>query len=250
MPLKIDNETRDRIQASPLFVDLAENQFSKVLDGMAVIELEPGQHLFEQGMPAKAFFQLLEGSVKLTRLSPDGNEKVIDLIHPGQTFAEAVIFNGAPGYPVNAVSLSASHIVSIEAASYLDVLHKSPKACMDIMARISQRLHWLVNEVDRLTLHNATYRLVAYLLDQTPGASDETCDVCLSAPKHVIASRLSIKPETLSRTLKRLADAGLLEIQKDHVVLKEIGALKKLIQLESDAFPCTDKKNTVAAKIH
>ena len=250
MPLSITREIRGKIQANPLFADLDKDQFARVLNNATSIELESGQTLFEQGMPARAFFLLLEGSVKLTRLSPDGNEKVIDLIHPGQTFAEAVIFNGGPGFPVNAVVLSPSHLVSIDAAAYLDVLYDSPKACLDIMARISQRLHWLVNEVDRLTLHNATYRLVSYLLDQTAGASDESCDVCLSAPKHVIASRLSIKPETLSRTLKRLSDSGLVEIQKDHVVLKEIGALKKLIQLETDHFPCTDKKNTLAVEIH
>jgi len=241
VPLSITGETREKILANPLFADLDKNQFARVENDMTLIELESGQTLFEQGMPANAFFLLLEGSVKLTRLSPDGNEKVIDLIHPGQTFAEAVIFNGGPGYPVNAAVLAPSRLVAIDATAYLEVLHDSPKACLDIMARISQRLHWLVNEVDRLTLHNATYRLVSYLLDQAPGVSDKSCDVCLSAPKHVIASRLSIKPETLSRTLKRLSDSGLVEIRKDHVVLKEIGALKKLIQLESDAFPCSDK---------
>ncbi len=250
MSLGLTEESRKKIQANPLFSDLDRDQLARVLDGMTLIEMESGQTLFEQGMPAKAFFLLLEGSVKLTRLSPDGNEKVIDLIHPGQTFAEAVIFNGGPGYPVNAVALAPSRLVSIDAAVYLAVLHDSPKACLDIMARISQRLHWLVNEVERLTLHNATYRLVTYLLDQNPDASDKNCDVCLSAPKHVIASRLSIKPETLSRTLKRLSDSGLVQIQKDHVVLKEVDALKKLIQLDGGHFSCTDKKDTTAAEIH
>ena len=99
------------------------------------------------------------------------------------------------------------------------------------MAKLSQRLHWMVNEVDRLTLHNATFRLVCYLLSHISEDENNRRDVNLSVPKHVIASRLSITPETLSRSLKELSTQGLINLDGPQIDLVDVEKLRKLISL-------------------
>lgn len=91
----------------------------------------------------------------------------------------------------------------------------------------------MVNEVDRLTLHNATYRLVDYLLSHISKDNNDPTGVSLAAPKHVIASRLSIKPETLSRTLKDLSKQGLINLDGGQIELVDIEKLRQLISLEN-----------------
>jgi DNA-binding MarR family transcriptional regulator len=107
------------------------------------------------------------------------------------------------------------------------MLSESIDVCFQLMAAMSQKMHWLVNEVNRLSLHDATYRLVTFLLDQKPKTSNI---IHCKVPKNVIASRLSIKPETLSRILKKLSDKKLIKTNNNNYIeILDVEQLKNLI---------------------
>lgn len=99
------------------------------------------------------------------------------------------------------------------------------------MADMSRRLHRLLNEIDSLTLHNATYRLVRDLLGEPPDDVPQPPEIVLTAPKHIIASRLSIKPETFSRTLTRLSRDGLTAVRGNSIVLGDLRRLRQEAEL-------------------
>ena len=223
------------MRTNPMFMDLSENDFIQVLKKTILSSYKTGEVLFRQRDPAAEFFLLISGKVKLSLLSFEGNEKVVNIINEGQTFAEAIIFNGAPFFPVNAEVLSDILILRINAENYKAVLRHSPEACFKVMGCLSTRIHWLMNELDRLSLHNATYRLISYLLDSIPGDTPDPVtnpvEINLSIPKHVIASRLSITPETFSRTIRHLSKQGLLDIHDSHIVLKNPAELRLMISI-------------------
>lgn len=214
-----------------LLQPLGSDDFDEVAGTSHAIQLSDNSVLFEQGAELTNIYLLISGSVKLQRLAPSGDEKVIEIIRPGQTFAEAVLFFGGSQYPVSAITVSPSIVVGIEAKTYLKLLNTSNSLCINLLGKLSQRLHWMVNEVDRLTLHNATFRLVDYLLSHVSEDQRGRVDVTLNAPKHVIASRLSIKPETLSRTLKSLSKQGLIHLDGSQIELLEVDKLRQLISL-------------------
>lgn len=221
------NSMRQCVLLQPLDVE----DFDEVVRTAKASQLPENRVLFLQGSALSHIYFLISGGIKLQRLSPMGDEKVIEIIRPGQTFAEAVMFSGGAQYPVSAVAVSDSIVVGIHAGTYMTLLQKSNALSLNLLSKISQRLHWMVNEVDRLTLHNATFRLVDYLLSHISAESNERTEVSLIAPKHVIASRLSIKPETLSRTLKDLSKQGLISLDGSEIELIEIDKLRKLIYL-------------------
>jgi CRP-like cAMP-binding protein len=214
------------MRKSVLFGNLDDRQLDTILQHTQSVSLEEGQVLFEQERPACEIFMLESGRIKLARVSPEGHEKVIDLISPGSTFAEAIMFSRQHLYPVTASALHASQVLCFDAKTYTDILHQSTEACFAIMAQMSFRLHWQIGEIDRLTLHNATFRVVAYLLDQVPSTDRGMSRVQLNIPKHVVASRLSMTPETLSRTFSKLGRDGLIEIDENGMVLKDVGQLR------------------------
>ena len=230
--LQIDKHAAFAMRKSLLFKELSDEQFSSLLEKTRMISLGEGEFLFEQGQKMKEFFLLDAGQMKLTRLSSAGNEKVIDIIMPGQTFAEGVMFSGRGCYPVNAEAIADSRVICIDTQRYTELLRESVDACFGVMGHMSCRLHWQLNEIDRLTLHNATYRLVNYLLDQATSNSNDSTEVCLCAPKSVIASRLSIKPETFSRILHRLTEEGLIEVYNNQVVLSDIQKVRDFVHLD------------------
>lgn len=225
----------DELRRAYLFAELSEEQLAQVARDMRVLRFAKGAPLFAQGDPATRFFLVRRGQVKLYRLSPDGNEKVLELIQPGQSFAEALLFNDRPvAYPVHAEAVEASVVLSFDNAAFRALLRESVETCFRMMSAMSMRLHRQINEIDRLTLHNASYRLVNYLLQQLPEEVVASPNIRLTTAKSVIASRLSIKPETFSRILARLGRKGYLEVNGNNIVLRNVPALQAMVEGEED----------------
>ncbi len=220
---------RQMLRQVYLFDSLTDQQLDLVLQSMNTIKLAQRQSLFSYQQPAQRFYFVKTGQIKLFRVSPDGDEKVVEIIQPGKTFAEAIMFMERHTYPVNAEAIEPSDLYSFDMGTFIDLLKDSRQTCFRLMASMSQRLHGLVEEINNLTLQNATYRLVNYLLDQLPEGAVEAPSIHLSTPKSVIASRLSIQPETLSRTLARLSTRGLLDVQGSDIVLHDLNGLRALL---------------------
>lgn len=215
-----------------LFAEMAAPHLQTLVNGMQKIHLKAGDGLFRQGQPAERFFFLREGLVKLFRLSPEGDEKIIEIMRPGETFAEAVMFMGAQGrYPVNAEAVNESHLYAFEQKTFLNLLRESSDATFGLLGSMSRRLHMLVNQIESLTLQNATYRLVAYLLDEIPRDVKTSPEVQLTTPKGVIAARLAIQPETLSRILAKLRQGGQIEVHGNHITVRDVQALRNLVHM-------------------
>lgn len=225
-------EIARELRRAYLFADMSEPHLQALVDGMQDIQLNAGKALFRQGQPAERFYFLREGLIKLFRLSPEGDEKIIEIMRPGETFAEAVMFMGSQGrYPVNAEAINESRLYAFEQKTFLNMLHESNDATFGLLGSMSRRLHMLVNQIESLTLQNATYRLVAYLLEEIPHDARSSPEVQLTTPKGVIASRLAIQPETLSRILAKLRQGGLIEVHGNHITIRDVQALRNLVHL-------------------
>lgn len=225
---------RETLRDCFLFAELSEPQLDQVVMHSVRLQLKPGETLFEQGDEAKRFYLATAGQIKLFRLSPAGNEKVIDVITAGQTFAEALMFLEHPHYPVGAQALQASEVISIDSLEVTRMLKASIETCFAMMASMSHRLHAQVREIAELSLHNATCRVAAYLLKQSELSGEA---FRLDVPKHIVASRLSIKPETFSRIVKNLTDHGTIALHGSQVEVLDPAALESLADTcrDSDA---------------
>jgi CRP-like cAMP-binding protein len=193
------------------------------------VELGQKQILFEAGQPAESFYLLRSGQIKLYSLSAEGDEKVIEIIRPGETFAEAIAFMEQHAYPVSAEAIMDSNLCSFDLLAFRRLLEDSPATSMRLLADMSRRLRMRINEINNLTLHNATYRLVVYLLEQIPEGAMELAEIHLGTPKSIIASRLSIKPETFSRILSKLTQRGLISVEGNNITLQDVNGLRALL---------------------
>ncbi len=209
-----------------LFSSLDTEQFNRVVANSKVIELQEGELLFQQQQAADYFYLLEMGEVKLFRLSPDGAEKVIELIRDGQTFAEAMMFMENGFYPVNAQAVSDSRLIQIEMAMFRDMLKHSPETSLKILGHMSQRLHGLVQEIDQVTLQNAKMRVIQYLLREIPVDSPLPYRLQWDTPKTVLASRLSVRPETFSRILQQLSQEKLIKVDGKYIEVCDLNSLK------------------------
>ncbi len=207
----------------PLFMELSPQDLERVAQGCAVHRWNRGDVLFYFGAPCEEFHVVISGQVKLFALSPSGQEKVIEIMGPNSTFAEALVFLNKP-HILNAQALSNLVTLSIKKHTLISEIERDPRFATRMLAGLSRRLHGLVHDVKSCTLKNGVQRVIGYLLsDHDTLSHDENADVftvALPVSKATIASRLSLTPEYFSKVLRELEDAGLIQIDKRdiHVV--------------------------------
>jgi len=209
-----------------LFSGLGEDQFAQVTSRAKEIKLKEGEVLFQQQQKADYFYLLEQGEIKLYRSSADGAEKVIELIKAGQTFAEAMMFMDGGFYPVNAQAVTDSCLIRVEMAMFRRLLKHSPETSLKILGYMSQRLHGLVQEIDQLTLQNAKMRVIQFILREIPIDATAPCQLEWHTPKTVLASRLSVRPETFSRILQQLTQENLIKVDRKSIDILDINGLK------------------------
>lgn len=225
-PLSPRHDTAAVIRTVPLFASLTPVQLEKVLLEVRTVRLKSGEALFDEGQPANRFFFVHKGLIKLSRVSVDGTEKVVELVHPGSVFAEAVMFMEENSYPVGAAALKATELWAFNSRTFLALLRESPETCFRMMAYMSSRLRFWLQEVDTICLQSATRRLVNFLLSHVPPEPSLPCLVELAAPKSVIASRLSIQPETFSRILNNLRRGNIINVHNKTIQIIDLQSLR------------------------
>lgn len=200
-----------------LFSGLEQGDFQQLATSMTPRQVEKNEVLFHRGDPATSFYFLDSGLIELNLIAATGEKKILEVVGPGRTFAEAVTFMREQKYPVTAEAIAESRLCQIPNKPYIDLVYSNPDACMRLLSDVSRHLHARVREIEHLTIQNARSRLAIYLLDHVVETHGDEATVRLELPRHVIASRLSIQPETLSRLLRNMVDEGILTIE-DRVI--------------------------------
>lgn len=211
-----------------LFAGLEPGQLERVWETARLETLENGQLLFSRSQPARHFYLVLEGQINLVVSSRSGEEKIVDILGPGNSFAEAVMFMEATVYPLSALAAGRSTVARFVNQDYLAQLRASPDTCLRMLADLSRRLHMRIRDIEYLTLESALNRLVRLIESRLPAPGEGPCEITLTESRQELASRLSMKPETLSRILRQLSDSGAIVVQgrrlrvPDRTVLSDI----------------------------
>jgi CRP-like cAMP-binding protein len=202
-----------------LFAELGEGVRRELAAHARRRHLGRGEVLFRAGEPLQAIYGVFQGHMQLSRVAGDGSEKVVEIIGPGETFAEAVLFMQREAYPVDARALEDCELLGVEAAAINRLLDERPGLARQLLGSLSRRLHNLVQDVESLALLDATGRVVGFLLARggPQAQADEPFSVELPAKKAAVASRLGVQPETFSRVLARLRQEGVITVAGDRI---------------------------------
>jgi CRP-like cAMP-binding protein len=194
---------------APIFRGLSAEELARIAQGTSQVHAERGRVLFQRGDPCAGFHFVAYGQVKLAVSTPAGAEKVIEILGPGRSFGEAVMFTGN-AYPVGATALADSLLLLVRKEALFVELERDPLLARRMLAGLSARLHVLVKDVESMTLHSASQRVIGYLARlEGEGAGGEAT---LPAQKSLVASQLNLTPEYFSRILHDLAAEGFIRV--------------------------------------
>lgn len=223
----IRDKALEQLRGHYLFAMLSESEFANVATHSLVHRWSSGSLLFQGGTPASQFFVVLEGEARLFLQNAAGAEAAVMRARPGEAFAEAVMFMDMPVYPVSAETIGAGVLVAVNNEAYRTAMRRNPAACLRLLGHLSSRLHGLVREIESMTLETARTRLVRHLVSLAGPLTSGATTVHLGEAKLSLAAKLSIKPETLSRTLRALTNEGLISVDGAQIHILDLERLRR-----------------------
>jgi CRP/FNR family transcriptional regulator len=214
----------------PLLNQLTEEQRSIIIEAGFEKTLERGEVLFHENDPAEALYAVVSGQLKLVRYSPKGRELLLHLVNPGQTFAEAALF-ALGTYPATAEVMQSCRLWCLPRTALLDLLAESPDLGVAMLGSISMWTRKLATKLELHTQRRVEERVAIYLLSRAGQRELQEGDTIeLAEPKNLIAAQCGTAPEVLSRTFRRLEDAGILTSAQHAVTINDPGKLRSLAE--------------------
>lgn len=197
----------------------------RVLATAQVRRLDTGETIFIQGEQATSVYIVIDGWVKLYRMAPSGSEAVVSILTRGRSFGEAVALCEQP-YPVSAEAITDATVLRIDASQLRQQMRDDPQMAIAMLAATYVHLQQLVRQVEQLKARSGVQRVAEFLANLAP-CEEGPCQVVLPYNKALIAGRLGMKPESLSRAFARLRDHGVrMEASTAHI--DDLGALRGL----------------------
>lgn len=215
----------DRLRAIPFFNTLDDHVLSELARGAQWRNFDTGALVFLEGERAQGLYYLQNGWLKITRSSPDGREQVLQLLGPGETFHAIGVFANLPN-PASAVALEPVGLWILQREAVTSLLEEHPPLAQHVIEVMATRILELVDLVEDLSLRTVTARLARLLLEDAQ-------DGALQRPRWYtqaeMAARLGTVPDVLHRALSKLADDGLIEVERSAIHIRDRRALEELI---------------------
>jgi len=211
----------------PLFSGLSPDEIDRLASGTTELHLPKGEIVFHKGDACVGFHVVVYGQVKLTLVTPQGQEKVVEIIGPGHSFGEALMFIGKP-YIVMATTLADSLLLHVSRDVVFAGLASDPLFARKMLAGMSRRLHGLITDIEAMALKSGAQRVIGYLLrqDESHADSGSPYRVTLPVSKAIAASRLNLTPEHFSRILHDLAEQDLIQVEGREVLILDPARLR------------------------
>lgn len=222
-----------------LFSNLNDTEANSIKEFSSLKRYSKGEIIFFDTEPYTGIYGILEGVVKIFKISKEGREHLIHLEHPGSTFGEVPMFENFSAiidkertYPANAMALDTETVVvKIPVKPFTEFIKQNNDACLKMLSSFARRLRFLNTHIENLTLGDVTKRLSIYLVTEYEKKLNSDCQgirsLELGISKYDLASHLGTINETLSRVFKKLQNESILEVRGKTIDIINFQALKK-----------------------
>lgn len=226
-----------------IFSELTEGELEQIGKFSRTKTYGKGDIVFFDTEPYQGFCVVLEGMVKIYKISDDGREHIIHLVDKYNTCAEVPLFENSGmvldkdfRYPANAMSMKdGTEVMLVSARPFIELIHCNPKLSLKMISGFAKRLRHLNHHIETITLKDISRRVAEYILDEYNKKSKSSKKSSLPADairlkisKYDLAAYLGTILETLSRTFKKLHDENIIEVKGRVIRIKNLRKLKEI----------------------
>lgn len=223
--LRLNSRDRNILMKAPIMATLGPAALTKMMDLASAVSFEGRDILFREGEAADVFYCVLSGYVRLYRLNKDGREADIRICGSGENFAECLLYLG-PNYRYNAQAAEAVTLARFDLAKVRTAAEQDTDIARSIMQSLSNHLLTVMDCVANDRLQTAPQRVAHYLLNNCPKEST-TASIRLPFQKSLLAGKLGLAPEALSRAFSALRGAGV-TVRGRLIQINDVNALRQI----------------------
>ena len=218
----------DVISTIPLFNGLPEDQIVAIKKIAVKKHINKGEIIVSEGDEGEGFFVIVEGRVKVFKVSTEGKEQILHIFGSGQPFGEVPVFTGQR-FPANAQAIDKSRVLFFPRASIVNLISANPSLALNMLAIMSKKLRQFAVQIENLSLKEMPARLASYLISLA-GEQNKNEVVTLQISKGQLASILGTIPETLSRVFAKLSGQNLINVDGKKIALLDRRGLEDLAE--------------------
>lgn len=220
------------ISAIPLFNGLPAEQLDAIRQIAVEKRFNKGQTIFSEGDKTTGFFVIVDGRVKIYKVSSEGKEQILHIFEAGQSFGEVTVFTGQQ-MPANAQTLAKTNLLLFARTAFVELVTSNTSLALNLLAIMSKKLRQFAAQIENLSLKEIPARLASYLiyLSEEQGTEDA---VVLNVSKGQLASLLGTIPETLSRIFAKLSGQNLIRVEGPKIILLDRGGIENLAEYTKD----------------
>lgn len=200
-----------------LFKQLSASQIEHIANLVEVRIFGKNDSIFIDGQIANCFYIVYSGSVKVFKLSIQGKEHVLHIMHPTDIVAEVPMFQGEH-YPANCIALEKSILLKISRDKLINLIKEEPQIALNMLALQAKRLREFTMQIENLSTKDTAQRLAQYILEKgqmVDGIYTLDLEISLTA----LANLLGVTRENLSRTVSKLLKSNYIEYSDKQIKL-------------------------------
>jgi CRP/FNR family transcriptional regulator len=213
------------LRTIPYFAVLPAADVAALGARCAVRAFARGAVIFEEGAEATGLWVVLDGRVKVVRMSASGREQVLHAEGPGATLAEVPVFDGG-GYVATAVAIDAVRVLFVPRAAVLEVCRRHGDVALGVIAVLARRVRTFAGLIEDLALRDVTARVAGWLLAEVRRGGGDSVE--LPGTREEMGARLGTVRELVSRALGRLRAAGIITVRGRAVRVRDRARLAAL----------------------
>lgn len=212
-------EALDSLRTIPLFAAVPDDALSAIADLLIERRVPKNQTIVEEGLSGDYMYVIREGHVKVTKLSGDGREKILELLGPGDFFGEMSLLDDAPR-SASVKSLTETHILALSRPDFLKELRRNPDLGMAVIQELTRRVRQMDEQASSLSFQRVRERTQGLLVRLAKDdVSQNGRRVTPPLTHQQIADMIGTSRETVTRIVKRLKDQGWLEQEGKHYLV-------------------------------
>ncbi len=213
-----------------LFSALSPSELKELTPYLIAASVRKKEVIFSEGDPSEWLYIVTEGKVKITKLSQDGKEIILELIHPMDFFGGLAVIRGFP-YPANAVAMEDTRLLKISRSNLMRVLDRFPNLMYCMAQQVGDRMKESHETLKNIALERVEARIASLLLklgDKTGQKTDEGTVIDMKLTKQDIAEMVGTTVETSIRTMSKLKKMGIVAEKEGRIIIRNLEKLTAL----------------------
>lgn len=219
-------EILDILSRSQLFGGLPDEHLREIRNVLIEKRVNKGEIIFLDGDEGNGFYIVVEGVIRVYKMSLEGKEQILHIVKAGETIGAVPVFSGK-SFPANAQAITESLLLFFPKEKFISLITGNPSLTMNILAILSMRLRDFTVQIENLSLKELPGRLAAYLLHQSQAQGGDDF-ITLDISKYQISNILGTRPESLSRVLGVIRERKLIDVDGPNIKLLDRDGLEEL----------------------